>query len=440
MTGQPHEGAALASPADWWRPLAPSSAHLPAERASVGPSASRLAYGALITFICVLLLAPQNVFPFLGTIRLAMLAGALAIVAHVRDRFELGLPLTRPVVEMRLVGWLLLWSVFTMPFSLWPGGSLALLLGLFVKALAVFWLIGNLVDTRVRLRGMAQTLVVLTVVLGLVGISNYLSGVFGPTQDIRILGHDAGLTRNPNDLALMINLIIPVSVALLLSASTVLGRIVLAAAIAVQVSAVVLTFSRAGFLTLAAALSLFGLRLLGRPSRVLVFVAIGGALLALPLVPESYTDRILTMGSVDADVTGSARARWTGTVAAVEHAVQNPLMGAGLGMNILVLNESVGATWRSVHNIYLEFAVDLGLPGLAIFLLILRACWRSARVARKSADPQVAQLAEGIEISLAAFSVAAFFHPAAYTFYFYVIAGLAVAARTVGGYGRVAPR
>ena len=436
MTSQPLEGVARASPADWWRPLSP--ARLAAEGAVVGPSASPLAYGALMTFICVLLLAPQNVFPVLGTIRLAMLAGALAIVAHVRDRFELGLPLTRPVREMRLVGWLLLWSVLTMPFSLWPGGSLALLLGLFVKALAVFWLIGNLVDTRLRLRGMALTLVVLTVILGLVGISNYLTGVFGPTQDIRILGHDAGLTRNPNDLALMLNLIIPVSVALLLSASGLLARALLAGAVAIQVSAVVLTFSRAGFLTLATSLAVFGLRILGRPSRIIVFAALGGALLALPLVPESYTDRILTMGSVDADVTGSARARWTGTVAAIEHAVENPLLGAGLGMNILVLNESVGATWRSVHNIYLEFAVDLGLPGLGIFLLALHACWRSARAARKSADPEVAQLAEGIEISLIAFSVAAFFHPAAYTFYFYVIAGLAVAARSVGGYGRAA--
>ena len=436
MTSQPFEGAARASPADWWRPLSP--ARLPAEGVLVGPGASPLAYGALVTFICVLLLAPQNVFPVLGTIRLAMLAGALAIVAHVRDRFELGLPLTRPVREMRLAGWLLLWSVLTMPFSLWPGGSLALLLGLFIKALAVFWLIGNLVDTRLRLRGMAVTLVVLTVILGLVGISNYLSGVFGPTQDIRILGHDAGLTRNPNDLALMLNLIIPLSVALLLSASGFLTRALLTAAIAIQVSAVVLTFSRAGFLTLATSLGAFGLRLLGRPSRSFVFAALGGALLALPLVPESYTDRILTMGSVDADVTGSAPARWTGTVAAIEHAVENPLLGAGLGMNILVLNESVGATWRSVHNIYLEFAVDLGLPGLAIFLLVLHACWRSARAARKSADPEVAQLSEGIEISLIAFSVAAFFHPAAYTFYFYVIAGLAVAARSVGGYGRAA--
>ena len=38
-------------------------------------------------------------------------------------------------------------------------------------------------------------------------------------------------------------------------------------------------------------------------------------------------------------------------------------------------------------------------------------------------------LAEGIQVSLFAFAIAALFHPVAYHFYFYYIAGLALAAR-----------
>ncbi|MCM2255755.1 MAG: O-antigen ligase family protein [Vicinamibacteria bacterium] len=384
-----------------------------------------------MAFTCVLLLAPQNFIPVLGTLRVALLTGAIAIVAHVRDRWALGLPLTRPGREMRLALWILAWALAGIPFSLWPGGSLALLLDLFLKALAVFWLVGNLVDTRPRLRGMALTLTVLTVTLGVVGISNYFSGVFGPTQDVRILGYDAGLARNPNDLALMINLIIPITVALLLSSSGLPMKAALFLALGVQAIAVVLTFSRAGFLTLATTAGLFGLRLLRRPSRGLVLAAAACVLLGLPLIPASYIDRLLTMGAVDADITGSAQARWNGTAAAFEFALAHPLKGAGLGMNILVLNESVGVTWRSVHNVYLEYAVDLGLPGLILFALLLRSCWRGVRVARRTAGPETAQLAEGIEISLLAFSMAALFHPAAYAFYFYFVAGLAVAARVV---------
>jgi O-antigen ligase len=423
------------APADWWRPETHTQVAAP-KAGSIAhgndkDAASDVAYGALVAFTCVLLLAPQNLFPVLGSIRLALLTATFAIVTHVRDRIGRGLPITRPTREMALAAVILAWTLFTMPFSQWPGGSLALLLDLFIKALAVFWLIANLVDTLPKLTGMALTLTGLTVTLGLVGISNYLTGVFAPTRDVRILGYNAGLTRNPNDLALMINLILPMTVAILLGSTGFWARALLAGAILIQAIAVILTFSRAGFLTLATTLGIFGLRLLRRPSRGLVFAAMGCILIGLPMIPASYTDRILTMGSVDADPTGSAQARWTGTVAAIEHAVENPFMGAGLGMNILVLNESVGETWRSVHNTYLEYAVDLGLPGLALFLFLLWSCWRSVRAARRSINPQIAQLAEGIEISLYAFCVAAFFHPSAYEFYFYFVGGLAVASKVV---------
>ena len=209
-------------------------------------------------------------------------------------------------------------------------------------------------------------------------------------------------------------------------------RLLLGCALVLQAVAVVLTFSRAGFLTLATVLGLFGLRLLRRPSRGLVFAALGGVLLGLPFMPAGYLDRLLTLSAIDADPTGSAQARWDGTVAAVEHAVEHPLLGAGLGMNILVLNESVGATWRVVHNTYLEYAVDLGLPGLTLFSLLLFRSWRNARATRRSGGAELGALAEGIEISLVGFAVAAFFHPAAYEFYFFYIAGLAAAATVVG--------
>ncbi len=426
---------ACGAAADWWRAESPEGDHPLADHSGAALDrdaiASPLAYAALIGFTCLLLLAPQNLFPILSRLRIVMLAAAIAIVAHVQNRWALGLPLTKPSPEMRLAGGLLVWTLVGVPFSQWPGGSLALLLDLYIKALVVFWLIGNLVDTLPRLRGMAWTLTLLTVALALVGISNYLSGVFGPTEDRRILGYDAGLTRNPNDLALMINLIIPITVALLLSSRGALVRAALGAAISIQVIAVILTFSRAGFLTLATILGLFGLRLVRRPGRGLVFAALAVVLLGLPFMPAGYADRLLTLSAIDADPTGSAQARWGGIVAAAEHAIEHPIMGAGLGMNILVLNESVGATWRSVHNTYLEYAVDLGLPGLALFVLLLRACWKSARATRVSAGPEVGQLAEGIEISLVGFAAAAFFHPSAYEFYFFYIAGLAVAVRAV---------
>ena len=426
-------GASLPRTEEWWRPETAPVGVAP-DRDTGGTSeatASPVAYTAFIAFTYVLLLAPQNLFPFLGRLRIALLIGAVAIVAHVRDRWARGLPLAKPGRETWLAGALLVWTLVGWPFSLWPGGTLALVLDLYLKALIVFWLISNLVDTHPRLRRMAWTLTLLTVTLALVGISNYLSGVFGPAQDRRILGYDAGLTRNPNDLALMLNLVIPIAVSLWLSARRPMLRVMLGLALLVQVTAVILTFSRAGFLTLATTLGLYALRLLRRPSKGLVFAAVVLALFALPFLPAGYVERLLTLRAIDADATGSAQARWEGTLAAIENMAAYPVLGAGLGMDILALNETVGPTWRAVHNTYLEYGVDLGVPGLLLFLALLWTCWRSARAARGVEEVEVSHLAEGIEISLLGFAVAAFFHPAAYHFYFYYIAGLAVAARHV---------
>ena len=105
-------------------------------------------------------------------------------------------------------------------------------------------------------------------------------------------------------------------------------------------------------------------------------------------------------------------------------------------MNGLALNELRGQTWRMVHNAYLEYAVDLGLPGLILFLLLLGGCLRAAWQARRLADQgafpaEFAAFSDGIRACLIAFSVAAMFHPVSYHFYFYYPAALAVAARDI---------
>src|SRR6185503_15868218 len=98
---------------------------------------------------------------------------------------------------------------------------------------------------------------------------NFASGSFLRTPDgavPRIAGYTmagSGLAANPNDLALMINLLIPFAAALVVTERRLLARLVAGGAVALGVAGVVVTFSRAGFLTLAA-MGLVGLLALGR--------------------------------------------------------------------------------------------------------------------------------------------------------------------------------
>jgi O-antigen ligase len=279
-------------------------------------------------------------------------------------------------------------------------------------------------------------------------VRNFISGDFidaGPQKEIqRIVGYQAPLTANPNDLALMLNLILPLSVALLWIHRRPLARAVLLGGIALDVVAVVATFSRTGFLTLATLLAGYLWKLRRRAERVWAFCALGVGLFCLLLfLPAGYFSHLGTIANVSGDPTGSAQARLHDMIAAAKWAIANPLFGAGLGMNVLALNEARGATWRHVHNVYLEHAADLGLPGLMLFLLLFAGCMASVgRVQRRlqviSATPDLFHLAEGIQLSLTGFAVAAFFHPVAYNFYFYYLGGLALAVRNLAAQAETA--
>jgi O-antigen ligase len=95
-------------------------------------------------------------------------------------------------------------------------------------------------------------------------------------------------------------------------------------------------------------------------------------------------------------------------------------------------------TWRRVHNVYLQYGVDLGLPGMLLFIGLHVMCYGAARTAERRGrrDPALADLvplAVAVKVSLIAFAVEAMFHPIAYSFYFFSVGGLAVALRGAAG-------
>ena len=418
---------AVLSPRGWWRrePVAPGqAAPLPD---------STLAFGALIGFTFILLLAPQMMVPALSVlafIRPALFAVSAAAVSYLANRFLTGRPFTVITPELCLAGALLVWACATIPLSYWPGGSVAVITGVYAKSLAVFWLIVNVVNTPERLRRFMLVLSLAGAPLAVTALVNYRSGAFieGAVGVTRITGYDAPLTQNPNDLALMLNLLLPLAIGILLTRPRPPLRSALLVTIALEVAGIVVTFSRAGFLALALTAVLWMWKFRHRRERTWVVGLLVLSLACLPLLPSGYTKRLATVANTSADTTGSAQERWQDTVAAVHYIAENPLVGAGIGQDILALNEMRGLRWRSVHNVYLQYGVDLGLPGLLTFTLLLGRClWLAAAAERSGLGHGIVSLAAGVRVSLMAFTAAAFFHPAGYHFYFFYIAGLAVA-------------
>jgi O-antigen ligase len=399
-----------------------------------------VAFWALVAFTAILLLSPQAWVPVLKAIRIAFLAAGLAFVAHVTERTIRRQSITPLSPEIGIALTLVAWAVITLPMSVWPGGSVRVLTDHYLKAVAFFWLLGTIITSTDRLRTLAWTLVLCSVPLALTGVANYLSGdvlTTGVRGFYRIEGYmgGSGLTGNPNDLALMLNLIVPIA-GVLVFISRGPARLVAIGALLLAIAAVVLTFSRAGFITLAASFVMFLAVLVRRKSAGLAIGLLLVAICVPPFLPAGYIDRLSTITNIEADATGSAQGRWRDLQAAAEVVAKNPVIGVGIGQDILAMNAQRGDDWTQVHNAYLQYGVDLGVPGLLLFAWLHFLCYRTARAvekrsARDPAHRHLTLLAAGIQVSLAAFFVAAMFHPIAYQFYFFSIGGLAVALRNI---------
>ena len=223
----------------WWQAAGAPGAGAPA------PQGSAVAFGALMAFIIVSLTAPQSFVPALAPFRLALLTGASAVVALFVDAFLHHRPLLTRSREIWVAACLAIWATVSVVFSYWPGGSMMLLPD-FLKTLVAFWLLGTLVDTPARLRRVAWMLSVLAVPLAMTGIKNFFSGAFmteGAQLAVqRIRGYDAPLTDNPNDLALMLNLILPLTIARLVIERRPRAHVLLTGMALIRVVAILLTF------------------------------------------------------------------------------------------------------------------------------------------------------------------------------------------------------
>jgi O-antigen ligase len=431
---------------EWWRPVPPPQAA--AAAATDGPRPSKLsiwAFRALVTFAAINITAPQELMPALAPLRLALLAAGAAMAAYLSEVWSGNAPKSAPPTELKLGVGLLVWATLTLPLSLWPGGSFQFLFNQFIKSIIIFWLLARVIRTPSQLHTVFWTMTLVSVPLVYAGISQMQSGelVRG-----RIQGYASGLTANANDLAMMVDLILPLAVIVGMLAKTRGKRLVAFAIVGLNLLCLGATYSRGGFLGLAV-MMIAAMALMARRGR---WAVIGLAVVALPVtvavLPSSYLDRLSTISDVDSDETGSAQGRWAGMKAAVEYMVTDPVTGAGLVQDAEALVKIQGnkANWLHVHNSYLAVGVDLGLPGLAMYLgMIYLAYRRLKRVERESFAAgrlEMSLMATGLRLSCLGLMTTLFFSPSAYNFPVFYLVGLALAldvAHTSGGALTVTP-
>jgi O-antigen ligase len=143
------------------------------------------------------------------------------------------------------------------------------------------------------------------------------------------------------------------------------------------------------------------------------------------------------------DPTGTAVSRKAAILASLPIMMQNPFLGVGLGMSGVAMHEK-GLVWRPVHNVYLQFGTEVGIPAMILFIVLLFRLTKSMRdiqvfTANEEKNREINLFARALEASLIGFAIGGFFYPVSYHFYFYYPAGFSLALKKIYAASRSEP-
>ena len=201
--------------------------------------------------------------------------------------------------------------------------------------------------------------------------------------------------ENPNALALLLLLTLPVVVALIFSSRHWFSRILAAGVFLVGGVCLGMTYGRASWVGLAVAAAVY-VFLWNR--KLLPFCVLAG-LAALPLLPVSIFNRILSIFNLNDTSTSSRFDLWA---AGLQVIGREPVTGVGLGADAvrrmvkLTQLYQGRASFVHCHNVYLQIWAEMGLLGLVSFLGAMLGMMKSAaRAVRRSPNTPARHMAIG---------------------------------------------
>jgi putative inorganic carbon (hco3(-)) transporter len=387
------------------------------------------AYGGLLVFTVLLYLRPNEWFPLLGTFPLVKIIALVSLIALFMVQISEGRPLSVMPRELKLLFALTALMVFSIPLGMDAGNSFQSLTEEFLKVLLIFILMVNVVNTVKRLRRLLEVTVLCGAALAVGTLIQYARGL-NLADGFRAHGIVGGAFGNPNDLALALNVMLPIAIGLALSRPAPATKAFYWACTGLLGLTVLVSYSRAGFLTI----TVIGLLLMFRLRRkypAFLGLGVAAALVVVLVAPPSFWARVFTVfdSSGDAQAAKSSELRWTLIQRSLEVAGFNPrrwLFGVGMNNFHIV---SVGELQQ--HNAYLQMFNEVGLPAIIIYVMFLFGLIRTmGRIAkayeRDRAHRHVWMMAISIQVSLIAYAVGSFFAPVAYLWYLYNVAGFAV--------------
>lgn len=330
---------------------------------------------------------------------------------------------TRPR-EVNLVLLLLVTGLLSLLFALDRAAGWGALVE-YVKVVAMFIVMVNVVRTELRLKALMWLVLVASVIVSIGAVNDYRLGNLA-LQGRRIEGVIGGLFSNPNDLALHLVIMVPIVFGLLLATRNPISKLIYLVSALIFTAGIVVTFSRGGFLGFVVVIFVLAWKL-ARRSRI-AFAIVGVLVIggAIALAPGAFRGRLATTDDA------SASARADDLKRSIYLSIRHPLFGVGIGNYVYYSN-----VMKATHNAYTQVAAEMGLAAGAFYLLFLiTPIRRLRRIEHENRDvkgrkPKLYYLAVTIQASLIGFMVTSFFSSVAYLWYPYYLVGYAICVRRI---------
>jgi len=255
-----------------------------------------------------------------------------------------------------------------------------------------------------------------------------------------------GGTGHSNWLAFMLLLVLPLNVYWFATMKRRRGKLLVLAAVAVELAALVMTFTRVSLIVgLLVALLLVGRSLVRlNPYRLSALAA--ALVVAWFFVPTAYKERVLDLSTYTESESTAARVELQSY--AWEYMQDFPVVGVGLGgfglrfheenspiaAMLRWMNDELGFNplYYGPHNFYLQLGAEAGTIGLILmllfFLMALLHAHRAERVFRDMGESELATLAGVATVSVLSFLFCAVFLHALQQKIWWMVFAIAVAS------------
>jgi O-antigen ligase len=374
---------------------------------------------------------PQDVFPALIAIHPGDIAAGLSIISYIiwgkKNKNVLLYPEFKLFIAFFIV------AVISTPFGFYPGRSVDFLINFFLKVGIFLYLLAQQLTSEERINGMLNTLVFSGIVMALATIATMQQGIRA----------SIGSTYDPNDMALLMVVTLPIALTQALSTKKVMWKAVCFAGAVGCLIALIATQSRGGFLGLLVVGSfIIFSRMPGLPKKKIVFASVVLAIFFVIKIGAEYQERISSIfNDVSSLRAGSKRMLvWKRSFVI---ASDYPLLGVGpncynvaygyylenekfVGELSPVYDEWAAYKWSTAHNSFLLILVEMGVIGLIIFIAFIIKAFKNFSLIKKAIlkekiNKNIILISSGAKISLIGFLTCAFFLSQTYNSFLFLL-------------------